>query len=278
MSYTLGQMIGEGGCSEVFEVGSNRVIKLAKENTSIEALKKECLNHSIAWECGLPVPQPVDLTEINGRPGFVLERITGETMMERFFDQVVISQNKEIKQADIQLTAQLLVNVHQAPAENLELPSQKSSIKSNILSVNYLSNSEKEKVVSLLESLETKQCLCHGDPNPGNFIVKEDGKAVIIDWMNATIGNPEADLAEYIIMIRYAVLPSYFSEEVRKLFDPIREDLIQIFMNEYSKHTDISYDDVEPWITPILARKLSADAISEVEKKKLVEAIRINLG
>src|SRR5690606_25829430 len=129
MSYTLGQMIGEGGCSEVFEVGANRVIKLAKENTSIEALRIEYLNHCIAWECGLPVPQPVDLTEINGRPGFVLEHIKGETMMERFFDQVVVSQNKEIKQADIQLTAQLLANVHQASAENLELPSQKSSVK-----------------------------------------------------------------------------------------------------------------------------------------------------
>lgn len=274
MSYTLGQKIGEGGCSEVFEVTRNKIIKLAKANTSMDALRKEYANHRIAWECGLPVPQPFDLTEISGRPGIVLERVAGKTMMDRFFDRVVVGENNEIEHDDIRLTARLLTRVHQASIENKELPSQKVEIKSNIRSVHYLSKSEQERVIALLDSLETKQCLCHGDPNPGNIIVKEDGEAVIIDWMNATIGNPEADLAEYIVMIRYAVLPSYFPKKTRIMFDSIREDLIDLFMNEYFRHTGISYDDVEPWITPILARKLSADAVSEVEKRKLVEAIR----
>jgi len=278
MKYTLGQKIGEGGCSEVYEVGHNRIIKLVKENTSFEALRREYLNNCIAWECGLPIPQPFELTKMNGRPGIVFEHITGKTMMDRFFNQVVVSHNNEIKQADIQLTAQLLFLVHQVLAEDKGLPCQKSIIKSNILSVNYLSASEKESVISLLESLDTKQCLCHGDPNPRNIIVKDDGKAILLDWMNATIGNPEADIAEYIVMIRYAVLPSYFPEKIRDMFDSIREDLIDIFIDEYSKHSGITYDDIEPWILPILARKLSADAISDVEKKKLVAEIRKTLG
>ncbi|PCL90217.1 phosphotransferase family protein [Paenibacillus lautus] len=278
MLYTLGQKIGEGGCSEVFEVGNNRIIKLAKENTSFEALRREYLNNCIAWECGLPIPQPFELTKMSGRPGIVFEHIAGKTMMERFFNQVIVSHNNEVKQADVQLTAQLLFRVHQALAEGKELPCQKSIIKSNILSVNYLSASEKESAISLLESLETKQCLCHGDPNPRNVIVKDDGEAILLDWMNATIGNPEADIAEYIVMIRYAVLPSSFPEETRDMFDSIRENLIDIFMDEYYRLSGISYDDVEPWIIPILARKLSADAISDVEKKKLVAEIRRDFG
>lgn len=72
----------------------------------------------------------------------------------------------------------------------------------------YLSQAEKAAVIAQLDQLPMKQQLCHGDPNPGNILLR-DHDAVIIDWNNASTGNPEADLAEYIIMIRYAILPPH---------------------------------------------------------------------
>jgi len=277
MTITLGNKIGEGGCSEVYEIGNNQIIKLARENTTIEAARREYLNNCIAWECGISVPQPFDLIEVDGRPGIIVEHIIGETIMERFLKHAVISKTNENNQDDIRLTAQQLYKVHNTLFVGYELPSQKSVIKYNIMSVNYLSEHEKENVISLMDSLPSKHCMCHGDPNPGNIIIKNDGKAVLIDWMNATIGNPEADIAEYIIMIRYAVLPSDVPENIRTIFDLNRENLINIFMDEYTKLSGITYDDVVPWITPICARKLSADAISHIEKEKLVQEIRRTL-
>jgi thiamine kinase-like enzyme len=88
----------------------------------------------------------------------------------------------------------------------VNLPSQRESLKYSIRAKDYLTAAEKEAVITILEGLPIKQQLCHGDPNPGNIILR-DGKAVIIDWMDASIGNPEADLAEYIVMIKYAVIP-----------------------------------------------------------------------
>ncbi|MBD7968584.1 hypothetical protein H9647_10945 [Paenibacillus sp. Sa2BVA9] len=41
---------------------------------------------------------------------------------------------------------------------------------------------------------------------------------------------------------------------------------IRIFMDEYERLAGIGYADVESWIDPIAARKLSADGISEDEK------------
>ncbi|TQR45942.1 phosphotransferase [Paenibacillus popilliae] len=275
MTITLGNKIGEGGCSEVFDIGNKQIIKLAKENTSIEAAKREYLNNSIAWECGLSVPQPFDLTEVDGRPGIIVEHIIGETMMERIIKSAI--KNDEIIQDDIRLTAQQLYNVHKTLFAGHELPNQKNVIKSHILSVNYLTAHEKESVISLLDSLPTRQCMCHGDPNPGNIMIKNDGKAVLIDWSNATVGNPEADIAEYILMIRYAILPPHFREDIRHEFEFIREKLITIFMDEYTKLSGIAYDEVVPWLTPIAARKLSADAISDLEKEKLLEEIRRTL-
>lgn len=37
--------------------------------------------------------------------------------------------------------------------------------------------------------------LCHGDFNPSNIIVKEDGTPYFIDWSHATQGNASADVA-----------------------------------------------------------------------------------
>jgi len=272
MTITLGNKIGEGGCSEVFEIGNNQIIKLAKENTEIEVAKREYLNNSIAWECGLSVPQPFDAIEVDGRPGIIVERIIGETIMERIMKHA--GYNAEIIQDDIRLTAQQLYSVHKILCAGHELPNQKTVIKSHILSVNYLTAYEKESVISLLDSLPTRQCMCHGDPNPGNIMIKNDGKAVLIDWSNATVGNPAADIAEYILMIRYAILPPHFPEAIIHEFEFIREKLITIFMDEYTKLSGFTYDDVVPWLTPIAARKLSADAISDLEKEKLLEEIR----
>ena len=131
-------------------------------------------------------------------------------------------------------------------------------------------------VIAILDSLPTKKQLCHGDPNPRNILIQE-GKAVVIDWMNASIGNPEADLAEYVVMIRYAILPPDLPHDVVDLFDSMRESIIGAFTNEYARLSNITYDEVDAWITPIAARRLSADAISEDEKVLMVREIRERL-
>ena len=59
----------------------------------------------------------------------------------------------------------------------------------------------------------------NGDPNPGNILIGDKNEVVVIDWMDASIVNLEADLAEYIIMIRYAILPSFIPEKVSVQFD-----------------------------------------------------------
>ncbi|WP_438350638.1 phosphotransferase [Paenibacillus sp. FA6] len=280
MSILLGSKIGEGGCSEVFEwEDSGKIIKLAKHNTDYEAMRREFHNNLIAWDNRLPVARPYELLEIDGRPGIVFERIYGETIMERFLKQVLTpnTSTTDTNGEDICITARILNEIHNK--SDVSLPSsQRNNIEHSIRNVGYLSLAEKEAVISILDTLPSKQLLCHGDPNPGNILIKNDGKAVIIDWMNASIGNPEADLAEYIIMITYAILPSYLPNSISEFFDSIREPIINIFMDEYTKLTGITYDEVLPWITPVAARKLSADAISDSEKNLLIQEIRRNLN
>jgi len=274
MNEKLGSKIAEGGCSEVFEwEDRSKLIKLAKMNTNYGAMKREYDNNCMAWNCGLSVAEPYEMVEVDGRPGIVFERIYGETLKERFFKQIM-KQPADLDGSDIQITARILYEIHNKKID-IDLPShQRDNIKHGINRVEYLTSVEKEAVITHLDSLPSKQTLCHGDPNPGNILITNDGKAVVIDWMDASIGNPEADLAEYIMMIRYAILPPHLPAIISTYFDSIRETAIQLFMDEYTQLSGITYRDVAPWFTPIAARKLSADAISEDEKAVLVEVIR----
>ena len=104
-----------------------------------------------------------------------------------------------------------------------------------------------------------------------------NGEPVFIDWNDATIGNPESDVAEYIVIIKFAILPPETPEIIVKAFDSLRDTIIQVFMDEYTLLTGTTYDEIEPWIVPIAARKLTADAISDEEKQLLVKEIRKRL-
>ena len=46
--------------------------------------------------------------------------------------------------------------------------------------------------------------VCHGDFNPSNIIITDDGKAYIIDWAHATQGNASADAARTYLVFALA--------------------------------------------------------------------------
>lgn len=274
----LGKKIGEGSCSEVFEwENDKKIIKLAKANTNRMAIRREYENNLAVWKKNLPVPQPFEIVEVSNRNGIVLERIDGETLKDRLFKQLMEQENSTqlvIDWNDIRLTARILSEIHSFT--DIEVPSQKPFLQQQILSVSYLNEREKEIVINRLNELPQKSNLCHGDPNPNNMLMR-NGELVMIDWMNATNGNPETDIAEYIIMIKYAILPSDTPTTVVKNLDLVREKIINVFMDEYKNLTGISYNQVEPWIVPVAARKLTADGISEEEKQLLIKEIKWRL-
>jgi uncharacterized protein (TIGR02172 family) len=271
----LGRKVGEGGNSDVFEWEDNKVIKLAKPNTNLSTLKREYENTLAMWEMGLSVPRAYEIAEFDNRPGIVFEQVHGETQKERLFKSILEQSNEEQPEMpwnDVRLTARLLSEVHRSAHDALR--PQRDYLKRQIVSVDYLSKEEKEEAIRMLDSLPIESKICHGDPNPNNILIS-NGKAVLIDWNDATSGNPETDIAEYILMIRFAVLPPNTPQHIVSFFDATRERIIEVFMDEYTRLTGTIYEDIEPWIVPIAARKLSADAISEDEKQLLVKEIRL---
>ena len=51
-----------------------------------------------------------------------------------------------------------------------------------------------------LEAMPKHNKVCHGDFNPSNIIIGEDGVPYILDWSHATQGNASADVARTYLL------------------------------------------------------------------------------
>lgn len=277
----LGAKLAEGACAEIYEwgPGDGQIVKLAKPNTNLFALERELRHCHIAYGLGLPVPQPYDLVEADGRHGIVLARASGQSLLQAFVANALSMTPRHASEPDqdplqARVTARALHLIHSRTSD--EMPSQPASLERDIRRTLHLTDREKDAVMGLLDAAPKRRQLCHGDPNPGNFLLTEGG-VVVVDWNNATLGNPEADLAEYILMMRYAQLPRGMPQQAVSLFETSRDWSIRLFTTEYQKLTGIGAAEIEPWIAPIAARKLAADAISDAEKDALVAEVRRRL-
>lgn len=51
-----------------------------------------------------------------------------------------------------------------------------------------------------LEGMPKHKKVCHGDFNPSNIIIAENGTPYVIDWSHATQGNASADVARTYLL------------------------------------------------------------------------------
>lgn len=272
----VGIKLAEGACAEIHAWGTDgtQIVKLAKPNTNRFALERELQLCSIAGHLGLPVPRTHALVEVDGRNGIVFERVDGETILAAFI-RTAGTRTDEDDSLHARETARILHRIHAHAADGL--PDQQQSIARDISRGVHLDEAEKAAVIALMAALPSRQQLCHGDPNPGNFVLAETG-TVALDWNNATLGEPAADLAEYVLMLRYAVLPSSLPKAVIDRFDAARQSSIRLFLSEYEMLSGLKSAEIAPWIVAIAARKLAVDGIGEAEKAYLLAEVRNGLA
>jgi hypothetical protein len=291
MNCSIGKLIGRGASAEVFEWGDDKIIKLFVPGTDIFAVNKEFSNASVVWEKGLSVPKPYEQIDFEGSYGIIYEKVIGENLIEKYLMELTnmcvevkndvnkgLNIDKESDDDDdkTKLIAKVLYDINKYNGEGMQI-SQKDSMKNSIKWAPYLSEDEKRMIFKYIDNLPEKDCLCHGDLNPGNIILR-NGVPVIIDWMNATRGNPAADAAELITIYKYAVLPPETTGETIAAFDSIREILSNTFVDEYTRLSGISYEEIEAWILPIAAAKLATSSKPDEEKAVLLEVVRKKLN
>ncbi|MGG3280201.1 hypothetical protein [Paenibacillus solani] len=171
MSNKLGEKIAEGACAEVFEWedgSGSKVLKWAKDNTNGDAMRREYEINCIVWDGGLPVAQPLELVELDGRIGIVFERVYGETVMVRLIRNglsLAQSEGMSGEGEEIRMIAREMARIHQS--SGVQLPTlQKDMLVYSINNPSFLTAEEKDAVIAILNDLPAKRVPCHGEPIP----------------------------------------------------------------------------------------------------------------
>jgi len=134
-----------------------------------------------------------------------------------------------------------------------------------------LSKGERERIIDYLASLADGDKLCHGDFHPDNIIVGE--YPWVIDWMNATVGSPAADVARTVILLTTGTLPNGTPNLLKWIINKMRQRLIQTYIDEYLRLANMSYSKIESWILPVAAARLG-EGLSNEEQQEILQVVR----
>ena len=225
-----------------------RTIKLFMENYPKSNILNEALNQARVEETGLNIPKLLEVTKMENRWAIVSEHIEGKSLEELMQE----NPEKKAEYMDVFIDVQLNILSKTAPLLN----KLKDKMKRKIAETD-LSDTIKYDLNTRLESMPRHNKICHGDFNPSNVIIKEDGTAYVIDWAHVTQGNSSADVARTYLLFH---------------LDGKKEEAEE-YLNKFSEKSGIEKRYIQSWIPIVAAAHLSK--ASEEERKFLMNWIDV---
>jgi uncharacterized protein (TIGR02172 family) len=250
---TLGEPIALGRTAEIYAWNDTQVLKLFFDWFEFDAIEFEQKMGKAVTASGLPVPAVGDIVQVKGRNGLIYQRVPGVNLWE-------VLQKQPWRLNDIaRLTAQLQAEMHTTNIRPA-IPSQRDRLERKIRGASPLKDHQKQSVLEALATLPDGTALCHGDFHPGNILM--DGMTVtIIDWIDASRGNPLADVARSTIIALGAA-------ESRQIPNRLVKLLVRIFhatyLKEYFQLRPGGMPEYRRWLPIIAAARLSEN-IPEIE-------------
>ena len=166
-------------------------MKVFNEDFSKADILNEALNQARVEETGLNIPKIKEVTTIDGKWAIVTDYIKGKTLAQ------LMSENPDKKDEYLDLFVNLQLEMHKKACPNLNKLKDKMNVK---ISKADLSATVRYDLHTRLEAMPKHNKLCHGDFNPSNIIISENGLPYILDWSHATQGNASADAARTYLL------------------------------------------------------------------------------
>lgn len=169
----------------------DRCIKVFDADYSKADVLNEALNQARIEGTGLNIPKILEVTMVEGKWAIVSEFIEGKTLAQ------MIEESPERKDEYLSLLVDVQLSVHEKTCAHLNKLKDKMNGK---ISRSSLDATTRYELHTRLEGMPKHKKVCHGDFNPSNVIITEDGTPYIIDWSHATQGNASADAARTYLL------------------------------------------------------------------------------
>ncbi len=224
------ELIAQGQDKTSYRDG-NRRIKVFGERYKKSDILNEALNQARVEETGLRIPKLLEVGMTDGKWHIVTEYIEGETLESRmaahpeqinsYMEQFVLLQ-KEIQSKRSPLLTNLKDKMNRKIAQS------------------GLDATTRYDLHTRLNAMHDHIKVCHGDYQPSNVIVDQDGRLFVIDWSHATQGNGSADAAR-----------TYLTFRLRG-----KDDLAELYLKMFCDIHDVARQYVSQWMPIVAASQL----------------------
>lgn len=173
----------EGGlCYKVFD-----------EIYSKADILNEALNQARVEETGLNIPKIREITMVDGKWAIITDYVEGRTLAD------IMKNDPENCDTYLERFVDIQLEVQSKSCPLLRMLKDKMNRK--ICETDFDATTRYDLHMRL-EAMPKHAKLCHGDFNPSNIIITEDGKPYILDWSHATQGNASADAARTYLLFQ----------------------------------------------------------------------------
>lgn len=216
----------------------NTCIKVFNADFSKADILNEALNQARIEETGLNIPRILGVNMVDGQWAIITEFIAGKTLAQ------LMAENPEKQEEYLNLFVDIQLEMHSKTMPRLHKLKDKMNRK---ISASPLDATTRYDLHTRLESMPKHTKVCHGDLNPSNIIITENGTPYILDWAHATQGNASADTARTYLLF---CMNGDF-------------DLANKYLDLFCRKSDTARQYVQKWMPIVAASQLSKTTGSE---------------
>ena len=238
------QLISSSETKCVYRDGDLAIKEFCEGFPKAEVLNEALCTARVEDLPGLHVPKVLSVSVMDGKWSITREFIEGKTL------QQLMDENPDKVQEYMEQMVDLQIDIHSKACPLLNKLKEKT-IRS-IKALTQLDESTRYELLTRLDGMPKHTKLCHGDFNPENIIVSDDGNWYVIDWVHASQGNASADVARTYLLL--------------SLKDKKKAEL---YMDLFCEKTGTEKRYVQGWLPVVAAAQLGYE---RPEEKELLES------
>ncbi|MBT5867067.1 MAG: phosphotransferase [Ilumatobacter sp.] len=251
----LGSLIAVGRTSQVFRYGNDAVAKVLGHRVPDHWASVEASLTASVRALGVPAPEVLDITAVDGRPAVIFELIEGPTMWQLMLDDRAAVGSLVHQFAEVQRS------IHRAGVPDL-VPASVERMGRKIAQVDVVSETDRRRATDVVQQLPRGAALLHGDLHPGNILVGPGG-LVAIDWFDASVGHPAADVVRSRLLIGADMLTD--RRHLPGATDADLQVMQDAYLVEMSDVLEEASDHLDDWIAATALSRIAEGTADDVE-------------